>query len=212
MNCRWWRWFPLRAAQATPSRPAGPPRAPNEQVRCAPKPFGAGRHGRWSAARSAQPAACSAAVAPPPAAAECAQEGRTRAQQEAEIVPITLLRQIIKGKAAPTAEGMNDEHNPRRETVPEAPEPVLPPHRSDPLRGTLRQRMTGSYHRLSGRARQEPLRFQLRRSSAGPGWPLPLLAAACHSLRFVVERRITKSPGAVDPLAPGSLRWPNEAA
>jgi hypothetical protein len=68
------------------------------------------------------------AGSPPPAAAKGPEHGRPRSQQEPKIVPVAAPGIVEEGILVPASYDMDDQDRPRGETIPEAPEYILPPH------------------------------------------------------------------------------------
>jgi hypothetical protein len=70
--------------------------------------------------------------AAPASPAQRTEEGRARADQEPQVVPVSAPRGVIEGELLPPAEHVHDEHDPGREPVPEPPKQVSPPHNAPP--------------------------------------------------------------------------------
>jgi len=75
---------------------------------------------------------CGSPSAPPscfsPRSSEHPQKRRASSDQEPEIIPAATAYDIVDRELPPDAEEVNDQENPGRDAVPDAPQEVLPPH------------------------------------------------------------------------------------
>src|SRR5262249_27150772 len=63
-----------------------------------------------------------------PRSAEHPQKRRASSDQEPEIIPAATAYYIVDRELPPDAEEVNDQENPGRDAVPDAPQEILPPH------------------------------------------------------------------------------------